>query len=675
MPLVATLLVASLIGGSGLMSGVREHGSRLPVFAAQKNESPAPLRLLDVPFISQSEALCGGAAASMVLRYWGDVGVHAEDFASLVDPAAGGIRTTDLAAALQARGSSAVAANGDAALARAELAAGRPTIALIEDRPGALHYVVVVGWHERAVVFHDPARTPFVVMHPADFERRWKVTGNWMLAVAPGAGRSPLPLPVEPAAAAITAAATTCDALVEHGVRLAQQKDLPGAERMLADATYQCPGAAPLRELAGLRLLQRRWGEVRDLAGRAVALDARDAHAWRLLGTSRYVGGDAAGALEAWNRAGEPVLDLVSASGLQRTAHRAVERLLGLETGQVLTSGGFARAKRRLEELPASAATRLEYIARGGGRSEVRAHVSERPLVPRGWLSWATVAARTAATRELALGINSPSHRGERLEGRWRFWPHRPAYGLSAALPAGPLGLVSVDVMAEEQPFTTPEIPAADRTGARVALADWATGWFRWELRGGVDRWAQEGTFAAAGVGAQVEQLGATVTLDFDTWPGAEGFGRGDATMRWSSSRERRGTLVDLRAGLQFLGEHAPLDLWAAGDTGHARGPLLRAHPVLADGRLDVQRLGRRLQHAGLEVQRWRQGRGPISLGFAGFLDLARTGQRLVGDVLVDADAGVGVRVAVPGQRGVFRIDIARGLADGRIAVSVGWQP
>lgn len=675
MPLVATLLVASLIGGSGLMSGVLEHGSRRPVLAAQHTESPAPLRLLDVPFISQSEALCGGAAASMVLRYWGEVGVQAEDFAPLVDVAAGGIRTTDLAAAMQGRGSSAIAANADAALARAELAAGRPTIALIEDRPGALHYVVVVGWHERAVVFHDPARTPFVVMHPAEFERRWKVTSNWMLAVAPGASRSAPPFQVEPAAAAPTAAPTTCDALVEHGVRLAQQQDLPGAERMLADATYQCAGAAPLRELAGVRLLQRRWGEVRDLAGRAVALDAGDAHAWRLLATGRYVGGDPAGALDAWNRAGEPVLDLVSASGLQRTAHRAVERLLALETGRVLTSADFARAKRRLEELPASSATRLEYIAQGGGRSEVRAHVAERPLVPHGWLSWATVAARTAATRELALGINSLSHRGERLEGRWRFWPHRPAYGVSAALPAGSLGLVTVDAMAEEQPFTTPSLPAADRTRARVALADWATGWFRWELRGGFDRWARDGTFAAAGASAQVEHLGATVILEADTWPGGEGFGRGEASVRWSSSRERRGTLVGVRAGLQFLGEHGPLDIWPAGDTGHAREPLLRAHPVLADGRLDVQRLGRRLQHAGVEVQRWRRGPGPLSLGFAGFLDVARTGHRLAGDALVDADAGFGVRVAVPGQRGVFRVDIARGLSDGRTAVSVGWQP
>jgi hypothetical protein len=52
--------------------------------------------LLDVPFVSQSERLCGGAAAAMVLRYWGERGVTAEDFAGLVDNDAGGIRQSAL---------------------------------------------------------------------------------------------------------------------------------------------------------------------------------------------------------------------------------------------------------------------------------------------------------------------------------------------------------------------------------------------------------------------------------------------------------------------------------------------------------------------------------------------------------------------------------------------------
>jgi hypothetical protein len=667
-------------------------------------DEPRRLALLDVPFISQSEALCGGAAVSMVLRYWGDTGVRAEDFASLVDAASGGIRTRDLVSAVQARRSSAIPMNGNPALAQAELAAGRPVIALIEDRPGAFHYVVLVGWHERAVVFHDPARTPFVVSRPEDFERRWQSTRKWMLAVAPApdlngakrsqspgtdstllaqeplAGTEPVPsrastfnaAPAEPNS---TIRSMDCRALVDDGVRLAQHDDLTGAERVLADATYRCGGAAPLRELAGVRLLQRRWPEVRELATQAVSIDASDSHAWRLLAASQYIGGDRAGALDAWNRAGEPVLDLVSASGLQRTSHRTVEGVLGLAPGAVLTRRAFERASRRLDELPAAVSTRVEYVARGGGTADVCAHVAEQTVVPKGRLTWAMIAARTVATRELALAVNSLSGRGERIEARWRFWPDRPAYGISLRLAPGSIGLLSLEGFAEVQPFTAPEIPAADRTGARVRLANWATGAVRWEVRGGAERWTREGTFGVVGAATRLEHRGAIVALGGDFLLGDTRFATGEVTAAWSSSRELRGRVVALRGGLQAIGASAPLALWPAGDTGHARSPLLRAHPVLRDGHLDVERLGRRVAHGGLEVQQWRRGPGPLALGIAGFLDTARTGRRFTGNSESDADAGVGLRVGIPGRRGLLRVDIAHGLRDGRNALSIAWQP
>jgi len=46
---------------------------------------------LDVPYLPQTDALCGGAAAAMVFRYWGDAHADVQEFASLVDRRAGGI--------------------------------------------------------------------------------------------------------------------------------------------------------------------------------------------------------------------------------------------------------------------------------------------------------------------------------------------------------------------------------------------------------------------------------------------------------------------------------------------------------------------------------------------------------------------------------------------------------
>jgi hypothetical protein len=39
------------------------------------------------------------------------------------------------------------------------------------------------------------------------------------------------------------------------------------------------------------------------------------------------------------------------------------------------------------------------------------------------------------------------------------------------------------------------------------------------------------------------------------------------------------------------------------------------------------------------------------------------------------ADAGAGLRVALPGNGGTARIDVARGLRDRRVVLSAGWQP
>src|SRR5262245_41975563 len=154
------------------------------------------LSLLDVPFISQSELLCGGAAAAMVLRYWGERGVDADTFAPLVDRSAAGIRTHALIDDLRGRGYIVSALTGTTDTLTRELGRGRPVVVLIEDRPGTFHYIVLVGITDRAIVFHDPARTPFRVMSRDEFDRRWSPAERWMAIVLPEASKD-----VEPPAA------------------------------------------------------------------------------------------------------------------------------------------------------------------------------------------------------------------------------------------------------------------------------------------------------------------------------------------------------------------------------------------------------------------------------------------------------------------------------------------
>ena len=141
------------------------------------------------------------------------------------------------------------------------------------------------------------------------------------------------------------------------------------------------------------------------------------------------------------------------------------------------------------------------------------------------------------------------------------------------------------------------------------------------------------------------------------------------------SSTERRG-FVGLASGtFQGITAAAPLDLWLAGDTGHARATLLRAHPVLDDGRLRVSRLGRVLVNASAEGQRWWALRGVLRIAAAVFVDTARTASRLEGPALRDIDAGLGARLAATGLPGTFRADLGKGVNDGDFTFSLTYVP
>jgi predicted double-glycine peptidase len=643
---------------------------------AAQGEGREPLALLDVPFISQSELLCGGAAAAMVLRYWGERGISAETFSHLVDRTAAGIRTDVLVDDLRSRGWTADGGNGDDVAMRRELSRGRPVLTLIEDRPGAFHYVVLVGWHERGVVFHDPARGPFIVMSTNEFARRWRAARRWMAVVVPGETPTATKT-AEPRAASRLSPTqgNTCEQSVSEGVRLAQSNELNAAERMLA-GSLGCPGAT--RELAGLRVLQKRWPEAEDLALTAVSADRADTYAWQVLAVSRFVQNDRLGALSAWNEVDEPRLDLVRIDGLTRTRHRVVERLLDVRIDDVLTPGRFVHARRRLASLPSATSTRLEYVPVPSGLAELRAVVAERPFVPTGRWSYAAAGLVAAATREVRLTTGALVGGGEEVSAAWRFWPHRRKTGAGIRAPAPWGGIWTVDAFSEEQPFNASGLNPAERDSLRVAASDWSTGWLQWTATAGVDVWAPESARLQVGGGVELvtsdDRLGAAFVLS--GWPGGETFGTIDAGIRARSSSAKRGVVLLGAANLQFVTRRAPLDLWWAGDTGHVRSTLLRAHPLLDDGRLRVDRLGRTLGHFSVEAQRWWTVVGPISAAAAAFGDVARTAQLYDSErARHDVDVGIGAHLAVSGIRGLFSATVAKGLADGATAFSVTYTP
>lgn len=666
----------------------------LPLRAAAAE--PA-LRVLDVPFVSQSEALCGGAAAAMVLRFWGVRGVDAESFTNLVDRRAGGIRTTDLVREMERRGWAAVAVAGsEARLADEVNRNGRPVLALIEDRPGAFHYVVVVGAPERGFIFHDPARTSYRVLPRDEFLARWRPASLWMALVAPRPAASPEAIPITVADPQPAADASRCDSLVADGVRLAQSGDYAGSERTLTSA-LSCPGGGAYRELAGLRVLQKRWNDAASLAGTATQADARDSYAWRLLATARFLQDDRVGALNALNRAGEPAIDTVQITGLRRTRAAVVERQIDVERGEVLTEGTFNRGRRRLDAVPALRSGTLEYAPISGGRAEVRATVNERRLFPTGMNDFAALGGLAIFTRDLRASIGAMTGGGERLDLQYRFRPGRPRVAATLFAPAPWGGVWSAGASWERQPFDA-IAPTSERTTGRLAWSDWLTGRFQVSLRGGADKWQDLGTRGAFGATAYASSLDDRVSarLDVDGWRGETNFGMAKAIAKFRSSNVRRGLVLVGSAGAGIAADATPPESWFSGDTGNARpGPVpLRAHALVDEGRFfRTNQLGRTIVHGSGEGQYWwplakpaaagapaKAGRvasmlEQVSIGAAAFVDSARVTRRLLPGDRNDVDAGVGLRLGLPGGNGIVRVDVARGLINPDYKLSFAFEP
>jgi hypothetical protein len=646
---------------------------------------------LSVPYLPQTEALCGGAATAMVMRFWGARDIYADAFAPLVDRSAGGIRTSALVRDVERRGWTAEAGAGDLVRLSAEVARGRPVIALIEDRPGRYHYVVVVAAPPAGpIVLHDPARAPDRAVDASSFDARWAKAERWMLVLSPGAiqtavgsdrdvraGADPPPNHTSRPDSAVTAG---CQPHVADGIALAERGDKAGARRALETAAAACPQAgAPWREIAGLDAIEERWAAAATHAQRAVSLDPDDDHAWRVLATAEFVQHNDLAALAAWNRIGEPRADLVEIRGLKHTRYLVVADAIGIAPRELLTPPRLRLAQRRAQHVPALAAARVTYRPIADGRAVVDAAIVERARAPLGYAAWGGIALGAIANREAVASLANVSGGGDSVAVSWRWWEHRPKVAVSYAAP-GPGGIWRVDASTETQTFAEAGGTIEEtRTRGGIELTNWIDQRTRLGAGVAIERWTDRRRTVAWSGRAEIWPVLDRLVLEAGgtTWTGSgDPFGAADVVLRWRSKSIPTGTVWLANTGYRIATTAAPASIWPGADTGHAREVLLRAHPLLDDGIISDGVFGRRVAHGGAEVQHWLTpgSQRVVRVAPAAFLDIARATRGLAqSDRRVHYDAGAGLRVSVAGM-GVLRIDVARGVRDGRMAVSVGWQ-
>ncbi len=661
--------------------------------------------LLDVPYLSQTPALCGGAAVAMLMRYWGERDVFPQDFAPLVGPGEGGIVTGVLASAVRDRGWQAVVVPvvGENARARirSEIDQGRPIIALIEVGPRTYHYVVIVGSTDQQVVVHDPARAPFRVLAWADFDKSWAATGRWMMLVLPPDGfrarDDAAPATPPPADVGVPANLTPCGALVDRGVDLALAGDRDGAEQGLVAATNLCPSdPASWRELAGLRFSESRWSEAQVLALLAVRLAPDDTYAWQLVATSRYLLGDLTGALSAWNRTGEPHIDAVDIHGAGRTRQPVVARAAGLQPRQVLTPEAFGLALRRVGDVPAASDVRMSYESLDGGLAKVNVFFDSRPLVPSGWVTFAGMGAR-APDEELQVDVAGPLGVGDLESVAWRWSAARPRVAVGLALPS-PLGsgIVSLDASWEEQTYdATPSSVGATvvrepRRRVGLHLANWSTSWLRWQTGAALDHLREyddldESRFeprqyfnveSALDIRLAGDRLAVSVSGGWwAPFAGGDRFDTGGLLVAWRSTDDATRPAWSAVTGIDAASRVTPLALWSGAGIGQGRSDLLRAHPLLDNDVLTGPVFGRDVAYGSFEYDRPVGRTAAGGLAIAGFVDTAQAWHRMngLGTSPLFVDAGVGVRVHALGPNGSVRIDLAHGLRGGGTTLSAGW--
>ncbi|MGH9335873.1 MAG: C39 family peptidase, partial [Vicinamibacteria bacterium] len=567
-------------------------------YRVEPAEIPAPEAVvLDVPFLPQGRLLCGGASVAMVLRYWGESDIYAEDFRELIREDAGGISTRDLVGAVRERGWRAFPIRADFEMVRVHLSRGRPLVLLLRASSNTFHYVVVTGYAGEDLVLHDPSVGPGRLRSFDEVRESWAAADFWTLLILPPPSTSSET--EEPATAGpktdtpAANAASACRPLVDKALEL--DDDLGSAEELLTIASRLCPGdAVAFRELAAIRFLHQDWRQAAAWAEAALELEPEDDHTSSLLAASRWLGGDREGALDAWNSRGEPVLDLVEIGGLSRTRQEVLYRYLSLRPGELLTTEAFRRARRRAADLPTLERARVSFEPLAGGRAKLVASVSEGSLFEPLAAAVLRSSVDALAHRTTRAGLSSPTGGGERLEASFRWWERRPKLWVSLASPGmlGLPGIARLEGFVERQSYAFPGSGGLTEEawrGARLSFGDWVSSDTRAELGIGFEHERSRGEWIALRAAVERRFLNdrASLRADASRWFStgrAPSFDEVGVSLAARSLSRNRGWAMRARLDARAASEDAPLSVWPGAGSDEARPYLLRGYPLLEGG-------------------------------------------------------------------------------------------
>lgn len=637
-------------------------------------------KVLAVPYVSQTELLCGGAAIAMIERWWGRRGVQAEDFSHLVRPAEGGIRTTDMASVMRERGWDTRSGAATLVALQQSVRDSVPVMVLIKVARDRYHYVVVVGWHASQLTYHDPAAAPDVTIDSATFLAQWDGANRWAMFVRPSS--SPGDVTATPSTPTVAVFdSLPCRPHLDRAADAAARSLLAEADSLLGVAAAACPGEAlVLRELAGVRFRQGRQAEASQLAAAYTLRAPSDSLGWSVLASSRYLTGDGTGALRAWNVVGTPTIDLLRIDGSRQVRFRVLADALDLVPRQVLTPTRLALARRRLADTPALAQARVSYTAVPGRAVELRAAVVERPRTTPIAEILVVESGRAIARREVTFAVSSPLGIGELWSAQWRWRRADPRLALRVDVPTSLWvpAIVSFERSQESFRFSG-GVPDSRRSSSFVSVGGWSRPDLEHLVGARFERWSGAGDFLALSAGSALHTADDRLSMVAEVEhavpvTGREAYDRVSTRAVWTLPVDQWANTWSVRAGADWAGASTPRGLWPIAGGGLSLAIPLRAHPFIVDDLRPADRAARTIMHAGVAADRHLATLGRVALGGGIFLDGASLSSTAIGSTAAQLylDAGAGVHVALPGvEWAKVRIDFARGLAtDPRWGVS-----
>ena len=384
---------------------------------------------------------------------------------------------------------------------------------------------------------------------------------------------------------------------------------------------------------------------------------------------------------------GQPRISSITIDGAERTDLQVIADLIALSPGDTLTDSRLARANRRLSELPVASDVQLRYRPGERGSADLSITLEEKSLFPKWWEGWAVVGAEAIFKDDLGVDIAGPLGRAEVWEIGYRWKRERPRLMFGLEMPAGPLpGVFVVDGLWERQTYrlgSTADGALVEERERRIGLglADWAGPNVRWQAGGAFDQFDDRSFVALQGAVERrlmAERLALMLTAgQWFGFNGEPGFTQADVSANWRSHVPTGRAIPMFTAWIGYTAStaDAPLALWPGASTGKGRNAILRAHKLLEQDIVSGEVFGRRLFYATAEYERPVYAHELGTLGVAAFIDTARAWDRIYSDwpSPLHVDVGVGIRLRAPGFGGAIRMDYARGLRDGRSAVSTAW--